>query len=109
GRRIYMYDDSALTLNTDAVAVGDFVHEKKDFIYRVFVRLDGRWSLSSAIHVGQVIIARRDHTTGTVATDWTGIENTISQRRVTTTITSAEVRAIVGGADPIDIAAGANP
>lgn len=109
GRRIYIYDNSALALGPETIATGDFVHEKKDFIYRVSVRLNGVWTICSAIHVGQVLTARRTATTGTVATDWAGVENSNAIRRLTTTITEAQVRAIVGGADPIDIAAGANP
>ena len=108
GRRLFMYDCSAIALGTEPGAIGDFVHEKKDFVYRVFVRLNGVWTLASAIHVGQVLTARRIATTGTVATDWSGVENSNAIRRLDTTITEAQVRAIVGGADPIAIAAGAN-
>jgi len=108
GRRIYMYDCSALDLGGETGAVGDFVHEKKDFIYRVFVRLNGAWVLCSAIHVGQVITAKRKATTGTVASNWTGVENSNAIRRLDHTVNEAQVRAIVGGTDPITLAAGAN-
>lgn len=110
GRRIYIYDCSALNadMRADPAAVGDFLHEKKDFIYRAFVNLAGVWTLASATHVGQVITARRRATTGTVATDWVGVENSNEIRRLTTTISEAEVRAIVGGTDPITLAPGAN-
>jgi hypothetical protein len=67
------------------------------------------WSICSAIHVGQVITARRIATSGAVPTDWAGVENSTAIRHLTTTITDAQARAIVGGTDPIDIAAGANP
>jgi hypothetical protein len=109
GGRIYIYDNSGVFLGAETIAVGEFIHMKKDFIYRVFVRLNGVWTLCSAIHVGQVITARRTATGGTVATDWTSVENTNAIRRLSMTIAPADVRAIVGGADPIDIAAGANP
>jgi hypothetical protein len=110
GRRIYMYDCSALNIDmrTDPAVVGDFLHEKKDFIYRVFVRLNGVWTLASATHVGQVITARRRATTGTVTSDWVGVENSNEIRRLNTTISEAEVRAIVRGTDAIAIAPGAN-
>jgi hypothetical protein len=108
GRRLYMYDCSALGLAGEPSAVGDYIHEKKDFIYRAFVRLNGVWTLSSAIHIGQIITARRSATTGTVASDWTGVENSNAIRHINPTITEAQVRAIVGGTDPITIDAGAN-
>jgi hypothetical protein len=108
GRRLYIYDCSGLLLAGEAVAVGDFIHEQKDFIYRVFVRLNGVWTLCSAIHVGQIITARRTATTGTVASDWTGVENSNAIRRLDARINQAQVRAIVGGSEPIAIAAGAN-
>jgi hypothetical protein len=108
GRRIFIYDNSALGLGTETGAIGDFVHEKKDFIYRVFVRLNGVDTLASAIHVGQIITARRTANSGTVATDWAGLENSNAIRHINPTITEAQVRAIVGGADPITIAAAAN-
>jgi hypothetical protein len=110
GRRIYIYDCSALNIDmrTDPAVIGDFLHEKKDFIYRVFVQLNGVWTLASATHVGQVITARRRATTRTVASDWVGVENSNEIRRLTTTISEAEVRAIVGGTDPITLAPGAN-
>src|SRR5262249_60657217 len=103
GRRIYIYDCSALNLAGEPSPVGDYIHEKKDFIYRAFVRLNGAWTLASAFHVGQVITARRRAATGTVSADWTGIENSNEIRRLTATITEAQVRAIVGGTDPITI------
>lgn len=115
GRRIYIYDNSALTrppsginMAAEPFAVGDFAHEKKDFIYRVFVRLNGVDVLASAIHVGQIITARRTATSGTVATDFVGVENSNAIRRLNPTINEAQVRAIVGGTDPITIAANAN-
>ena len=107
-RRIYIYDCSALNLAGEASAIGDYIHEKKDFIYRAFVRLNGTWTLASAIHVGQVITARRKASTGTVASDWTGVENSNEIRHLNPTITEAQVRAIVGGTDPITIDPGAN-
>lgn len=109
GHRLYMYDNPGLFLGAETIATGEFIHLRNDFIYRVFVRLNGTWTLCSAIHVGQAIIARRIATAGTVATDWTGVENSLAIRRLDMRITEGHVRAIVGGADPIDIAAGANP
>jgi hypothetical protein len=106
---MFIYDNSAIVLAGEPHAAGEFVHEKKDFIYRVWVRLAGVWTLCSAIHVGQIITARRTAATGTVSADWTGIENSNAIRRLAPRISEAQVRAIVGGADPIDIAAGANP
>jgi hypothetical protein len=107
-RRIYMYDCSALALAGETVSVGDYVHEKKDFVYRVFVRLDGVWVLCSAIHVGQILTAKRKATTGTVSSDWTGVENSNAIRRLDHTVNEAQVRTIVGGSDPIALALGAN-
>ncbi len=109
GRRMYMYDNSGVFLGPEALAVGEGIHVKKDFIYRVSIRLGGVWSICSAIHVGQIISTRRTATGGTVATDWTGLENSNAIRRLTLRIAEPDVRAVVGGADPIDIAAGANP
>jgi hypothetical protein len=109
GRRIYIYDNSGVFLGAETLAVGDVIHVKKDFIYRVWIRIGGVWSICSAIHVGQIISARRTATGGSVATDWTGIENTNAVRRVSLNIAAPDVRGLVGGGDPIDIAAGANP
>jgi len=109
GRRLFMYDNSGVFLGAETLPVGAFVHLRHDFIYRVWVRIAGTWTLCSAIHVGQVITARRTATGGTVATDWAGVENGHAIRRVSLRITDTEVRAIVGGTDPIDVAAGANP
>jgi hypothetical protein len=109
GSRIFIYDNSGILLTGEPQVAGEFVHERKDFIYRVSARLNGVWTICSAIHVGQIITARRTATTGTVATDWTGVENSNEIRRIQPRIAEAQVRAIVGGADPIDIAAGANP
>jgi hypothetical protein len=100
-RRVYMYDNSGIFLGPETLAAGELIHGKKDF--------GGVWSICSAIHVGQIISARRTATGGTVGTDWTGIENTNAIRRVNLRIAEPDVRALVGGADPIDIAAGANP
>jgi hypothetical protein len=108
-RRIYMYDNSGVFLGPETLAVGEGIHVKKDFIYRVFIRLGGVWSILSAIHVGQIINTRRTATGGTVATDWTGIENSNAIRHLNLRIGEPDVRAVVGGADPIDITAGANP
>jgi hypothetical protein len=108
GDKIYSYDNSALLLGPETTPVGGFVHEKKDFIYRVWVRLNGVWTLCSAVHMGQVITARRTATGGTVAADWAGVENSEAIRRIDTRISQAQARAIVGGTDPIDIAAAAN-
>lgn len=109
GRRIYMYDNSGIFLGGETLAVGDAIHGKKDFIYRVWIRINGVWTICSAIHIGQIISTRRKANSGTVSADWTGIENTNAIRRVTLNIAEADVRALVGGSDPIDIAAGANP
>lgn len=109
GRRMFMYDNSGIFLGPEALAVGECIHGKKDFIYRVWIRINSVWSICSAIHVGQIISARRSATGGTVATDWTGVENSNAIRRLNLQIAEPEVRALVGGGNPIDIAAGANP
>jgi hypothetical protein len=109
-RRIYIYDNPGVDLAAEGGAVGDFVHLRHDFIYRVHIpEMGADKSICSAIHVGQFIVARRIATTGTVATDWAGVENSTAIRHLSLRITQADVRAIVGGTDPIDIAAGANP
>lgn len=108
-RRMYMYDDSGLLPgNVAADRVGDFLHEEKDFTYRLERDNRGTWVTCAEFRVGQLITTRRIATTGTTATDWSGVENSTAVRTVSATIDVAKVRAIVGGSDAISIAANAN-
>lgn len=108
-RRMYIYDDSALLPgNVAADRVGDFLHEQKDFTYRLERDNRGTWVPCAEFHVGQVITVRRIATTGVTATDWSGVENSTAVRTVSATIDEAKVRAIVGGTDAITIVATAN-
>jgi hypothetical protein len=108
-RRIYSNDGSALLPgNVAADAVGDFIYEEKDFTYRVERNLRGSWITCVEMRVGQIEKVRRIATTGTVATDWSGLENSTALRTVSATIDDAKVRGIVGGADAINIDAHAN-
>jgi len=108
-RRMYIYDDSALLPGNDAADhIGDYIYEEKDFTYRVERDNRGSWVTCAEIRVGQITKVRRAATTGMTATDWTGQENSTAIRVVSATIDAAKVRGIVGGADPISIAANAN-
>ena len=107
--KIYIYDDSALLPESDpANQIGDFIREEKDFTYRVEVNVRGTFRTCAEIRVGQIIITRRKAATGTVATDWDGVENSTAIRTLDATLDAAEVRGMVGGALPIDIDAHAN-
>lgn len=108
-RRMYIYDDSALLPgNAAADRIGDFLREEKDFTYRLERNNRGTWVKCAEFRVGQLITVRRIATTGTTATDWSGIENSTAIRILSATINESKVRAIVGGADAITIAATAN-
>ena len=109
--RMYIYDNSALAPASGISAgldVDEFVYEEKNFAYQVDFQRNAGWIKTAEKDVGQIITAKRKDTTGTVSSDWTGIENSTALRTVSATITEAEVRAIVGGALPIVIDANAN-
>lgn len=107
--KMYIYDDSALTPETVAQnKVGDFIYEEKDFTYRVERNLRGTWVTCAEIRVGQLIRVKRIATTGTVTSDWQGIENSTAVRTVSATIDEGKVRGITGGTDAINIASDAN-
>ncbi|MFO1498143.1 MAG: hypothetical protein U1G07_07080 [Verrucomicrobiota bacterium] len=108
-RRMYIYDDSALLPGNDAAdRIGDYIYEEKDFTYRLERDNRGTWVTCAEFRVGQIIKVRRIATSGTVATDWSGQENSTDIRTLSATIDEAKVRGIVGGADPIVIAPTAN-
>ncbi|HUB47733.1 MAG TPA: Ig-like domain-containing protein [Acetobacteraceae bacterium] len=107
--RIYIYDCSALGPgNAAADNIGDYIYEEKDFTYRVERSVRGTWVTCAEIRVGQVETVRRIATTGTVTSDWQGLENSTAVRTVTATIDDAKVRGIVGGSDAIVIDGSAN-
>lgn len=112
--RMYIYDNSALVLSaahvpeTANVPVGGYVYEEKAFTYKLERQDGAAWITCTEIAVGQIIKARRDDDTGTVTTDWVGLENSHGIRLLSATVTEAEVRAIVGGALPIVIDPNAN-
>ena len=109
--RLYIYDNSALlpaSGSSAALSVDEFVNEEKNFTYQVDFQRNAVWLKITEKDVGQIITAKRKDTTGTVSSDWTGIENSTALRTVSATITEAEVRAIVGGALPIVLDANAN-
>ncbi len=104
--KIYIYDNSALGPADgppNSTAVGDFVYEKKQFMYEIENNAGGNWTVLGKLDVGQKLIAKRIALTGTVATDFQGIENSNQERVLDLTITEAEVRAIVGGTLQITI------
>jgi hypothetical protein len=107
--KVYFYDNSALGLETDPNnKIGDYLREEKAFIYRL-ERLDGvTWRLLTQMNVGQIILTRRQATTGIPADDWQPIENSNLKRTLDARITEDEVRATVGGTLPIFIDPGAN-
>lgn len=106
---MYIYDDSALLPGNDAAdRIGDYIYEEKDFTYRLERDNRGTWVTCAEFRVGQIIKVRRIATSGTVATDWSGQENSTDIRTLSATIDEAKVRGIVGGADPIVIAPTAN-
>jgi hypothetical protein len=109
-RRMYIYDNSALIPGTAAAnKVGDFINEEKQFTY-ILERDNGGGVFVECkrMNVGQVITVRRIAITAATNTSWTGVENSNAVRTLTVQITEAKVRAIVGGALPITIDAGAN-
>jgi hypothetical protein len=107
--KLYIYDNAGSFLGGSPLANGDFSRQEKDFTYRLEKNCGGGvWVRCFEIHVGQVTSAKRIDTTGTVATDFQGIENSYSLVTLDCIITEAEVRALVGGALPINIAADAN-
>lgn len=110
--KVYIYDNSALFLGTDNGdtnnKIGDFIREEKAFIYKL-QRLQGTtWIDVATANVGQLIIVKRKATSGTVSSDWDGLENSTAKRTLDATISEAEVRAMVGGTLPIEIATNAN-
>jgi hypothetical protein len=106
---LYIYDNSELTpADSHANAVGDFVYDEKDFTYRIAHHDGGVWQTGAEFHIGQKIIAKRIDTTGTVATDWQGIENSTAVRTLDLLVTEVKIRAIVGGNLPIQISPNAN-
>jgi len=108
--KLYSFDDSALDLSHDEISasVGDFVYEEKQFNYEVDVRIGGVWFKVASQAEGQILNAERTGSTGTVASDWAGVENSFSARTIPVQITEGDVRAIVGGTEPISIDAHAN-
>jgi hypothetical protein len=111
--KIYMYDNSAMAPadgNGNALAVGDFIREEKAFFYtvRFFDQVALKWPLAGSMHIGQIITVKRKATTGVVADDWQGIENSNAPRILDSEIKEIEVRVIVGGNFPIVIDASVN-
>jgi hypothetical protein len=109
--KLYIYDNSALLPESGLPAGfnnGDFVYEEKDFTYQIQRQVGAVFVTLATLSVGQRIVARRAGATGTFATDWAGVDNSTAVRVLSATVSEAEVRAIVGGAIAINIAAGAN-
>lgn len=108
-RKIYIYDNSALLpQNNPLDKVGDFIYEEKAFIYRVERNLRGTWLTCAEMNVGQIIIVKRKAVTGTLTSDWEGIENSTAVHTLSALVTDAKVRGIVGGSLPIQVDAHAN-
>ncbi len=80
----------------------DYAYEKTDFTYSLTNSI-GSASAVPKQHVGQIIIAKRTGTSGTITNDWTGITNYMSTTSIPncTNNTTAEIRAIVGGTNAI--------
>ena len=107
--KIYIYDNSGDYFPSNPLnKVGDYIYHEKDFTYRVDLSRRGSWITCAQFHVGQKIIAKRKATTGRVADDWDGVENSTAVRTLSVDVTEAKVRSIVGGSWPIEIDAGAN-
>jgi hypothetical protein len=107
--KIYIYDDPGdYYPNNPLNRVGDYAYYEKDFVYRVDLSRRGSWITCAQTHVGQKTLAKRKATTGRVADDWDGLENSTAIRTLDYKITEAKVRAIVGGNWPIEIDANAN-
>ena len=85
-------------------SIGDFIIEKKQFKYDVYTDAGNGpnlWTLGRTLQVGQKIIVKRIATTGNVAEDFEGVENSNKVRVLEMTLTEAEVRDIVGPGLPI--------
>jgi hypothetical protein len=105
---IFMTDTSGVELAGMDVNIGDYVRSERNFVFSVYVTLDGVPKEAGELKMSQTIIAKKVANTGTVAKDWQGIQNSYQAGAVDCTINQAEVRAMVGGALPIVIDPGAN-
>ena len=94
--------------NGTSLAVGDYIREEVAFVYVVDHWNGSRWVPVGRLNVGQVMIVRRQATTGLVSNDWLGIENSNETRLLDIQIRPNEVRSIVGGSASIYIDPGAN-
>lgn len=104
--KIYIYDNSAIAPSNahgQNLRVGDFIREEKAFINYVEYFNGSKWVRIGRLPVGQITIIKRIATTGVVADDWQGIENSTAARTTDAIITSSEVRKMVGGDLPIVI------
>jgi hypothetical protein len=82
----------------------DYAYEKTDFTYFLTNSIGSAHAVAIQ-HIGQFIVTKRIAKTGSVASQWTGIENIMCTTNIPTcnTITTAEIRAIVGGTNAIVI------
>jgi len=108
-----MYDNSALLPtdgNGNALLNGEFIREEKAFIYTVqlFDQTALKWSSVGRINIGQIIIVKKKDSTGVVANDWQGIENSNKARILDAKITEGEVRDMVKDTLPIVIDSSTN-
>jgi hypothetical protein len=100
---LYFFDNPGMSMGLySACKKYDYAYFEADFTYTLTGAL-GTQTVANTIHVGQVVKAQRTNVTGTVTSDWTPLQNTVS----TTEIPScrfdddSKIRAIVGGTLPI--------
>ncbi len=102
---VNFYDNPGMLISnfaTTAYKTNDYAYEKTDFTYSLTNSI-GSANAVAQQHVGQIIIAQRIGTSGTITNDWVGITNIVSTTNIPdcTIITTSEIRTIVGGTDTI--------
>ncbi|MDB4793751.1 hypothetical protein OAG63_01830 [Methylacidiphilales bacterium] len=102
---VTFYDNPGMNVSlftNTAPNTNDYAYEKTDFTYSLTNSI-GSVSAVARQHIGQIIIAQRKGTSGVITNDWTGITNFMSTTNIPncTTVTTSEIRAIVGGANTI--------
>lgn len=76
--------------------MGEYIREEKAFTYLVEYYNGTSWVRVGRKDYGQVLTVRRNATTGTMSSDWTGNENSFSARKLDAVIKTNEVRSVVG-------------
>jgi len=74
------YDNPAMNLAFfSSCSTNDYAYEKADYAYYLTNSI-GSANAVATMHVGTKLIAKRLTTTGTIATDWSGISNTAGKK-----------------------------